>query len=648
MKRGRRNKINICCFVACGCLAFGGIAFAQEIPSSEEELIMRREYSVLSETSERQDAEKIQAWIQRGDALFYQHEYEQAKNCYDQALILDPSSRKILDKIKRTEKELFKTATARYEAYQEKSLADVAAQWTPPTQKVSDSQDKICVAGSQVSHLPEILRKLETIRFPVLDFHDAEISEVIQYLARKSRELDAEGKGVNFVIKLAKPESESPERLNVIKPVTVSFSLRDVSLLDVLDMIKKMTGIYYRVEEYAVLILPSSERDDSLMVRSFDVRPDFFSEEIAKEGDVRKYLENKGLPFMPGTTANYFPNTCKLVVRGTPEVLNLITNFISLEQEELPQVQIETRFVEFSEDKLDELRFRWQVGAKSMIPALGSIVIPGRAGVAAKTGGIRGTTTDPLTPQPGLTANSLDEQLGKSLPAPGIIDIGGILDGHGTRLLIDLMKRVAGGNLMAAPKITLQKGARGTVRIAREFVYPRRYSSPTIPDEDGLVIPPSPEDFNFAEPKNIGVVLKVLVEEVNSELRLIDLRLEDMQVVDFEGFINYGNPIVTINKDGALGGLINSIAMQPVFSVRRAQTSIQLRDGQTLVMGGFIRDDAQKIRDQVPVLGDIPVFGRLFQGKSDQSVKRNLIIMSTATLVKPDGANIKRSTAQNP
>ena len=56
-----------------------------------------------------------------------------------------------------------------------------------------------------------------------------------------------------------------------------------------------------------------------------------------------------------------------------------------------------------------------------------------------------------------------------------------------------------------------------------------------------------------------------------------------------------------------------------------------------MVLGGLVREDIQKVNDKVPILGDVPVFGRLFRSKIDQNIKRNLIIFVTARLIDPSG-----------
>ena len=60
-------------------------------------------------------------------------------------------------------------------------------------------------------------------------------------------------------------------------------------------------------------------------------------------------------------------------------------------------------------------------------------------------------------------------------------------------------------------------------------------------------------------------------------------------------------------------------------------------DGQTVVLGGLIREDVQKVEDRTPIVGDLPLVGRLFRTNVDQHIKRNLVIFVTAHLVNPAG-----------
>jgi general secretion pathway protein D len=56
----------------------------------------------------------------------------------------------------------------------------------------------------------------------------------------------------------------------------------------------------------------------------------------------------------------------------------------------------------------------------------------------------------------------------------------------------------------------------------------------------------------------------------------------------------------------------------------------------------LIREDVQKTQDKVPILGDIPLAGRLFRSDVDQKIKRNLIIFVTARLMDAEGRPVRQ------
>ncbi|MDG2125838.1 MAG: type II and III secretion system protein, partial [Verrucomicrobiales bacterium] len=84
---------------------------------------------------------------------------------------------------------------------------------------------------------------------------------------------------------------------------------------------------------------------------------------------------------------------------------------------------------------------------------------------------------------------------------------------------------------------------------------------------------------------------------------------------------------------------------QPIFSTRKASTAVTIWDGQTVAIGGLIREDVQSVEDSVPILGDLPIVGRLFKTKADNHFKRNLMIFVKAQLIDPAGQPI-RSTSK--
>jgi len=78
----------------------------------------------------------------------------------------------------------------------------------------------------------------------------------------------------------------------------------------------------------------------------------------------------------------------------------------------------------------------------------------------------------------------------------------------------------------------------------------------------------------------------------------------------------------------------------PAFRVRQVTTTAIVWDGQTIVLGGLIAEKVAKVKDKVPVLGDLPLFGRLFRSEGQSSTKRNLVIFVTPTIIDPAGNRI--------
>ncbi len=78
----------------------------------------------------------------------------------------------------------------------------------------------------------------------------------------------------------------------------------------------------------------------------------------------------------------------------------------------------------------------------------------------------------------------------------------------------------------------------------------------------------------------------------------------------------------------------------PSFRVRQVTTSAIVWDGQTIVLGGLIAESVSKNRSKVPVLGDIPLLGRLFRSEFSRTDKKNLMIFVTPTIIDPAGNRI--------
>jgi len=79
----------------------------------------------------------------------------------------------------------------------------------------------------------------------------------------------------------------------------------------------------------------------------------------------------------------------------------------------------------------------------------------------------------------------------------------------------------------------------------------------------------------------------------------------------------------------------------PITSSRSAQTEVQIKDGQTVVIGGMVKDETATTEKKIPFLGDIPFLGALFKRKEVGSTenpteKTDLLIFVTAHIIKDD------------
>lgn len=136
-----------------------------------------------------------------------------------------------------------------------------------------------------------------------------------------------------------------------------------------------------------------------------------------------------------------------------------------------------------------------------------------------------------------------------------------------------------------------------------------------------------------------GPVLDV-VPYVLSDGYTINLTLIP-SVVTFQGYQDpaTSGPPIPANITQGLNAIQGPVVL-PEFSIQQVVTTVNVWDNQTVVIGGLISSQVNSEKDAVPVLGDIPLVGRLFQSQSKKDVKNNLMIFVTATIVDPAGNRV--------
>ena len=131
----------------------------------------------------------------------------------------------------------------------------------------------------------------------------------------------------------------------------------------------------------------------------------------------------------------------------------------------------------------------------------------------------------------------------------------------------------------------------------------------------------------------VGPVLDV-VPYVLSDGYTINLTL----IPSLTEFNGYDNPpsIPGIS----VANVVQVPTILPDFIVRQVVTTVNIWDNQTIVLGGLSSSTVQSTKDKVPMLGDLPLVGRLFQSQSKITSKKNLMIFVTATIVDPAGNRV--------
>ncbi len=414
---------------------------------------------------------------------------------------------------------------------------------------------------------------------------------------------------------------------------------------------------------------------------------------IAPRAQAIDILKSAGIVFPEGGTAFFSAATSTLTVRNTPANLDLVDQFVqSISNKVAKMINITSKFIEVNQLNNEEFGFDWLLGAfnvggnkvfgtggtagnRSAGPVGGTawpLVPPSTGGAAVPVGGSNLVTGGLRFGGNAIANNAIDallnattnvEGAAEANVTPAVFGIGGVFTDPQFQVVLRALSQRKGTDLLTAPQVTTRSGQRAKVEVIREFIYPTEFEPPEIPQDFGggnlngggggglgglggatgggsiAAFPVTPTTPTAFETRNTGVTLEV-EPTLGPDNLTIDLTLAP-EVVEFEGFVNYGSPIQTGATD-ALGNpttvvLTENRIEQPIFSTRKLTTSVTVWDGMTLAVGGLIREDVQSVEDKVPILGDIPYLGRLFRTKADQFFKKNLMMFVTVKLVDPSG-----------
>src|SRR6266487_3132009 len=178
----------------------------------------------------------------------------------------------------------------------------------------------------------------------------------------------------------------------------ITLTLNQIPLGEALRYIANQAGLKVKVEPYAVSVIPISEQSNDLITKEYRVPPDFIStsltgtsilgrgaytkapgtaaalpggtgkdtqestggQQLVNREGAKDFLEAQGVVFPPGASANFLPQSSRLIVRNTQDNLDLVDAIVEQLNLAIPkQVEIESKFIEITQNNLKELGFDW-------------------------------------------------------------------------------------------------------------------------------------------------------------------------------------------------------------------------------------------------------------------------------------------------
>jgi general secretion pathway protein D len=176
--------------------------------------------------------------------------------------------------------------------------------------------------------------------------------------------------------------------------------------------------------------------------------------------------------------------------------------------------------------------------------------------------------------------------------------------GDGIRAVLNALDEVTTVNVVSSPQLLVLNNQTATLQVGDQVPIATRSAVDTTTSDSTIV--------NSIEYRDTGVILKVTPRVNDSGLVLLDIAQEVSDV----------STTTTSTLDS------------PTIQQRRVSSSVAVQDGQTIALGGLIRDNLSNGSSGIPVLKDIPVLGSLFGATSKGRSRTELLILLTPRVVR--------------
>ncbi len=641
-----------------------------------------------------QDVDAVRRLLYTAEGAYNLGKFDEAKHHYEAVIRIDPTNtaaRRGMERVAQAKDNYYKSA---YDQTRAEMLADVGAAWETAVPPLDIDPTLTDPGFSEITgDLIPVRNKIDRIVIPKFQLEQATIGEAVDLLRMRAAENDTLEtntglKGVNITVSLGGTDSPEATRLRDFR---FDLQLSQLPVSQILKYITEVTGTTYSTDDFAVNIVPAGSTSTALVTRSYRVPPDFISSISSASGPAaatqdpfadapaggllaarlgaQEVLAAQGVTFPEGTSARLVAGTLRVI--NTEQNQAYISQIIETATNSEPiVVSVAVTMIKVQENRLQELGFDWLLdnfgfGGSSWIPGQDKYNLTGgTVGNGRPLGDVPlapyATTRNPITSgnrsgDYAVDSNSIDglifnpggRQISQS--APGVLAVRGEINNATVNALMRGLDQKNGVDLVARPSVVTRSGQASSIAVVREFIYPTEYEPPELPNstggefgEGGGSTPITPATPSAFATENVGITMEVL-PVVDESKQFVNLTLNPV-FREFDGFVNYGSPINS-TQTGILGvetlQLTENAILMPVFSIKRLSTSVDILNGATLVLGGLIQDHNQDVEDQVPILGSIPIIGRLFQSSVTKKTTTAIIFLVKVEIMDPTGRPFK-------
>lgn len=458
-------------------------------------------------------------------------------------------------------------------------------------------------AQEQTSQTGVVSAEISAPGMITFSFKDADIRNVLRLISAKS--------GVNIVY--------GPEVTGV-----VNMELKDVPWEQALELVLDVNGFAYQRKGNVIKVIKKED------VAKEPLSTEVFMLNYAKAEDAVKSVEQM-LTERGSIKTDTRSNT--IIVTDVPANINKIEAVLTRLDTRTPQVLIEAKIIEMTNTKEKELGIEWTslkeytIGLQSPTRTYKSIRRGGEgvwddASEKVNTEGRNDvyTTTDterrdwidyisenilPDTHTRSIVnTNTLTHTLSRTLLKSDIRSA--ILSASDFQLVLSALESQADVNLISNPRVLTANNETAQIKVVEEYPIPNyTYDTSTA----AFTI----SGFTY---KDIGVTFDV-TPNISAD-GYITMKIEP-QVSKLLGTIPFT----------ASGSTVNI----PLVGSKKASAKMVLKSGDTLAVGGLIDEDKTNTVTKVPLLGDIPVLGRLFRHEGVGNIKKDIIFFITATII---------------